>query len=74
MTAADDDSDDSFGVIRYRIIGDDSAPAYFEINADSGEIRLKESVAQDTRTEYQVHWTFRTNISLLQKNKIFDQQ
>ena len=72
MTAADDDSDDSFGVIKYRIIGDDSAPAYFEINADSGEIRLKESVAQDTRTEYQVHCSYKYII--VAKNKIFDQQ
>ena len=67
MSAADDDSDDSFGVIRYRIIGDDSAPSYFEINADSGEIRLKESLAEDTRTEYQVCWTFRANISSLKE-------
>ena len=54
VNAADEDSDDSFGVIRYRIIGDDTAPTYFEIDSSSGEIRLKQSLADDTKTEYQV--------------------
>ena len=54
VNAADEDSDDSFGVIRYRLIGDDSAPTYFEIDSVTGEIKLKQSLAEDTKTEYQV--------------------
>lgn len=54
VQAEDADSADSFGTIRFRIIGDDSAPEYFDIDPVSGDIRLKESVVEDTRTEYQV--------------------
>ena len=54
MNAEDEDNDESFGIIRFRIIGDNSAPLYFEIDEVSGDIRLKESIVEDTRTEYQV--------------------
>ncbi len=40
--------------MRYKIIGDDSAPTYFEIDQRSGDIKLKASVARDTQTMYQI--------------------
>ncbi len=54
MNAEDRDPEDQFGRVRYRIIGDDTAPKYFEIDDTSGDIKLKESVEDDTLTEYQV--------------------
>ncbi len=54
VNAEDRDPEDQFGRVRYRIIGDDTAPKYFEIDETSGDIKLKESVEDDTLTEYQV--------------------
>ena len=45
---------DRFGKISYEIIGDDTAPKYFSINPESGQVKLKEKVETDTVTEYQV--------------------
>ena len=45
---------DRFGKIYYKIIGDDTAPKYFSINTESGQVKLKEKVETDTLTEYQV--------------------
>ena len=43
--------------MQYQIIGDDSAPVYFVVDETSGEIKLRESVKEDTKTEYQVSTT-----------------
>ncbi len=40
--------------MKYDIIGDDSAPVYFRINRDTGDIQLQASVNQDDETEYRV--------------------
>ena len=45
---------DRFGVVRYEIIGDDTAPNYFSIDRESGQVKLKKTVKTDTLTEYQV--------------------
>ena len=47
-------SKERFGVVRYRIIGDDSAPTFFQIDDRTGEIKLKELLREDTETEYQI--------------------
>ena len=43
-----------FNRVSYSIIGDDSAPAYFSISEENGEIRVKSSLAADTATSYTV--------------------
>jgi len=43
-----------FGLIRYRIIGDDNAPVFFTIDEKTGVIMLYDSVALDATMEYQV--------------------
>ena len=40
--------------MRYRIIGDDSAPNYFSVNEKNGEVKLSAKVAEDTEVLYQV--------------------
>ena len=45
---------DPFKKITYSIIGDDSAPVFFDINKDSGRITLKSSVNGDDQTQYKV--------------------
>lgn len=45
---------DQFGLITYKIIGDDSAPTYFGINPQTGDIKLTASVLTDTIVTYQV--------------------
>ncbi|KAI0235644.1 Cadherin-99C [Lamellibrachia satsuma] len=54
VKAKDPDAKDRFGIIRYEIIGDDTAPNYFSINPESGEVKLKKKVETDTLTGYQV--------------------
>lgn len=41
-------------MVKYRIIGDDAAPSYFDVDERTGDIKLKASVADDTLTEYQL--------------------
>lgn len=38
----------------YSIIGDDSAPVFFQINANNGRITLKSSINNDEQTQYKV--------------------
>lgn len=45
---------DQFGLVRYRMIGDDSGPNFFEVNPDSGQVNLISSVEGDTLSEYRV--------------------
>ena len=48
-----------FGLVQYRIIGDDNAPVYFAIDQNSGEISMYDSVALDRTMVYQVRTQFR---------------
>ncbi|GFN78435.1 protocadherin fat 4, partial [Plakobranchus ocellatus] len=54
VTAVDNDSIAPFNVIRYDIIGDDSATTVFGINATTGQISVTRSIEQDTETTYKV--------------------
>ena len=49
----------TFGVIKYRIVGIDSGPTYFQIDEDTGRITLRSSVAQDTTIVYTVSFTIK---------------
>ncbi|XP_048248833.1 cadherin EGF LAG seven-pass G-type receptor 2-like [Haliotis rufescens] len=48
VDAFDADLSDPYRSLRFSIIGENTAPTYFLINRDSGEIRLKSSLLQDT--------------------------
>ena len=43
-----------FKTIRYSIVGDDSAPDFFEVNAESGQVRLSASIANELTELYRV--------------------
>lgn len=43
-----------FRKVRYSIIGDDTAPVFFSVNAESGDITLSDSVNRDELTVYKV--------------------
>ena len=47
-------------MVRYSIIGDDTAPVFFKINTETGDIQLRAQVNPDDKTEYKV--TFYINI------------
>lgn len=49
---------DQFGLIKYRMIGDDSGPGFFELNEETGEITLKSGVETDIVAEYRVRTLF----------------
>ena len=52
--AVDADSAAPFNSLSYRIIGDNKAPTYFRINAQSGDINLNTSLEADSDTAYTV--------------------
>ncbi|RUS85645.1 hypothetical protein EGW08_006591, partial [Elysia chlorotica] len=54
VTAVDNDSIAPFNVVRYDIIGDDSATAVFGINSTNGQISVTRSILQDFETTYKV--------------------
>ena len=43
-----------FSVITYSIVGDDTAPDFFEVNTESGQVRLAASVADELTELYRV--------------------
>lgn len=43
-----------FKDVTYRIIGDDSAPVFFDIGQTDGNLKLQQSVNADTETVYKV--------------------
>ena len=55
VRATDADTKNPFNKITYSIIGDDTAPVYFNIDANSGRITLKSSVNGDDQTQYKVY-------------------
>lgn len=48
---------EDFKTISYKVIGDDLAPDLFEINGDTGEIRVKTSLDIDTEELYRVRFS-----------------
>ena len=42
----------------YAIVGSDSAPVYFKIDASSGVVTVKNAIDQDTAIEYTVEIPF----------------
>lgn len=43
-----------FKDVTYSLLGDDSATDYFEINAETGRIRVSRDIKADVTTDYQV--------------------
>ena len=43
-----------FKDVTYSLLGDDSATDYFEINAETGRIRVSRDIKADVSTDYQV--------------------
>jgi protocadherin Fat 4 len=43
-----------FNKISYKIIGDDTAPNYFRIDANNGQISISNNLANDGTWEYKV--------------------
>ena len=54
VQSEDRDEREPFNSVLYSIIGDDNAPVFFSISEDNGEIRVKNSLQEDTETEYTV--------------------
>lgn len=54
VRAEDKDSRAPFNRVRYTIVGEDSAPAYFSISQETGEIRVKANLRADSQTKYTV--------------------
>ncbi|XP_041364041.1 cadherin-23-like [Gigantopelta aegis] len=54
VKAVDPDTQGSFGDIEYRMINIDTSQTYFQVDAKSGIISLRNSVASDTTTEYRL--------------------
>ncbi|KAJ8319080.1 hypothetical protein KUTeg_004171 [Tegillarca granosa] len=50
--ATDADTVAPFNTVRYTLIGDDTATAYFQINSNNGQISVKSSIATDTKLFY----------------------
>jgi len=43
-----------YGDVTYRIIGDDNAGSYFQIDAESGRITVRRSLNEDSSEVYRV--------------------
>lgn len=43
-----------FNTIKYTTVGDDQAPTLFSVSEESGEIRVKQELKEDTAREYTV--------------------
>ena len=52
VIARDNDTTAPFNTVTYSIIGDDSPPAYFNINPITGQISLQQSIATDPTNRY----------------------
>ena len=55
VRAGDSDPREQFGDVKYRVLGDDSAPNFFAVDETSGDVTLQTSVADDTETTYRVN-------------------
>ncbi|XP_041363172.1 uncharacterized protein LOC121378881 isoform X2 [Gigantopelta aegis] len=54
VDAADRDVSSPYNKLSFTIAGSGTAPTYFLINPDSGEIRLKTSLLQDSKSKYTI--------------------
>ena len=45
---------DDFKTLKYAIVGDDSAPEFFEINAENGQIKTRGSLDRENNELYRV--------------------
>jgi hypothetical protein len=61
-----------FNVVKYRIIGDDSATTFFDIDQNFGNVTLKSSVNFDTTSNYKVRCVF--DFKGMSENIFFDYQ
>jgi hypothetical protein len=44
-----------YNVIKYVIIGDDTAPTYFKVNEENGKITVQRDIRGDQTIDYQVN-------------------
>ncbi|WAQ95445.1 FAT4-like protein [Mya arenaria] len=62
FTATATDADVSpYNIISYDLIGDDGATVFFRIDANNGEVRLTQSISQETTTQYRLTIRARDN-------------
>ena len=54
VKANDEDPREQFGDVKYRVLGDDSAPNFFEVDETTGDVTVRQSVADDSETTYRV--------------------
>ncbi|XP_041364042.1 protocadherin Fat 1-like [Gigantopelta aegis] len=55
VVATDADSANTpFGRVRYEIIGDDSAPVYFDVNPSMGVVTVRDGIAQESVYQYRI--------------------
>ncbi|XP_067617617.1 cadherin-99C [Eurosta solidaginis] len=54
MTAIDGDGSSPGNVVRYEMVGRGKALKYFQVDADSGAVRLRDELRKEEDTEYQV--------------------
>ncbi|KAL8559117.1 hypothetical protein ACOMHN_046165 [Nucella lapillus] len=54
VSARDLDTTAPFNQVTYSLIGEDKSPTFFDVNPNSGEIRLRSSLLQDTDQSYKL--------------------
>lgn len=54
VRAGDSDPREQFGDVKYRVVGDDSAPNFFVVDESSGDVTLQSSLVDDSETTYRV--------------------
>ena len=52
VTARDDDPINTFETVRYQVIGDGNAPAFFRVNENTGQIFLTQSLSSISQVDY----------------------
>lgn len=72
VTARDDDQG-LFGLVQYRITGDDLAPNYFQINVNTGLISVKNVLSGVNQDQFKVSYFTLTNIEMQYKAEYISQ-
>lgn len=57
VTAVDDDPVNTFERVTYQVTGDSNAPAFFSVNANTGQIFLSQSLASNSDVTYNLRIT-----------------
>ena len=72
VTARDNDQG-LFGLVQYRITGDDLAPNYFQINDNTGLISVKNVLSGVNQDQFKVSHFILTNIKMQHKAEYMSQ-